>query len=150
MEERMVALARSDGAPRMDRAEAARALGADLAQLDGALAGDAREDAQGARTRTGLRTDQAAASLSVLSDGKRVSVLNAPAGSGKTWVLAAAGRAWAAAGLGRVIGITPSQSARNTLAAGVPVSHNCAHFSGTCPASAAPAVRSRCVPATWC
>jgi hypothetical protein len=34
----------------------------------------------------------------------------------KTWVLAAAGRAWAAAELGRVIGITPSQSARNTLA----------------------------------
>ena len=56
----------------------------------------------------------------MLTDGRRVSVINAPAGSGKTWVLAAAGQAWAAAGLGRVIGITPSQSARNTLAAGVP------------------------------
>jgi hypothetical protein len=80
-----------------------------------------------------LRADQAAAALSVLTDGKRVSVINAPAGSGKTWVLIAAGRAWAVAGLGRVIGITPSQSARNTLAAGVPVSYNCAQFLGHLP-----------------
>jgi conjugative relaxase-like TrwC/TraI family protein len=132
MEQRMVALARASGAPRMDRAEAARALGADLAQLDRALAGRA-PDAQNARTRTGLRADQAAAALSVLTDGRRVSVINAPAGSGKTWVLTAAGKAWAAAGTGRVIGITPSQSARNTLAAGVPVSYNAAQFLGHLP-----------------
>ena len=96
---------------------------------------DARgaQDAPGSRTRTGLREDQAAAALAVLTDGRRVSVINAPAGSGKTWVLAAAGQAWAAAGLGRVIGITPSQSARNTLAAGVPVSYNCAQFLGHLP-----------------
>ncbi len=116
----------------MDRAQAARALGADLAQLEDALAGRA-PDAQGERTRTGLRVDQAAAALSVLTDGRRVSVINAPAGSGKTWVLAAAGQAWAAAGLGRVIGITPSQSARHTLAAGVPDSYNCAQFLGHLP-----------------
>jgi conjugative relaxase-like TrwC/TraI family protein len=97
MEQRMVALARASGAPRLDRAEAARMLGADLAQLDRALAGDAH-DAHDARTRTGLRIDQAVAALSVLTDGRRVSVINAPAGSGKTWVLAAAGRAWKAAG----------------------------------------------------
>jgi conjugative relaxase-like TrwC/TraI family protein len=132
LEQRMVALARASGAPRMDRAEAARALGADLAQLDSALAGHAR-DAQDPRTQTGLRVDQAAAALSVLTDGRRVSVINAPAGSGKTWVLAAAGRAWAEAGLGRVIGITPSQSARNTLAAGVPESYNAAQFLGHLP-----------------
>ena len=132
MEQRMLALARADGAPRLERAGAARALGADLAQLDRALADDA-PDAHGARTRTGLRVDQAAAALSVLTDGRRVSVINAPAGSGKTWVLTAAGRAWAAAGLGRVIGITPSQSARNTLAAGVPVSYNTAQFLGHLP-----------------
>jgi hypothetical protein len=34
MEQRMVALARASGAPRMNRAEAARALGADLVQLE--------------------------------------------------------------------------------------------------------------------
>jgi hypothetical protein len=125
MEERMVALARASGAPHLDRAEAARALGADLAQLNRVLSGGAL-DAQDQRTRTGLRVDQAAAALSVLTDGRRVSVIDAPAGSGKTWVLTAAGQAWAAAGLGRVIGITPSQSARNTLAAGVPESYNTA------------------------
>ena len=132
MEQRMLALARDGGAPRLDRAQAARALGADLAQLEDALAGGA-PDAQGARTRTGLRMDQAAAALSVLTDGRRVSVINAPAGSGKTWVLAAAGQAWAAAGLGRMVGITPSQSARNTLAAGVPESYNTAQFLGHLP-----------------
>ena len=132
MEQRMLALARGRGAPRMDRAEAARALGADLAQLEAALTGGT-PDAQGERTRTGLRVDQAAAALSVLTDGRRVSVINAPAGSGKTWVLAAAGQAWAAAGLGRVIGITPSQSARNTLAARVPESYNAAQFLGHLP-----------------
>ncbi len=132
MEQRMLALARASGAPRLDRAQAARTLGADLAQLDAALAGRA-QDAHGTRTQTGLRTDQAAAALSVLADGWRVSVINAPAGSGKTWVLAAVGQAWVAAGLGRVIGITPSQSARNTLAAGVPVSYNAAQFLGHLP-----------------
>ena len=71
--------------------------------------------------------------LSVLTDGKRVSVINAPAGSGKTHVLAEAGRAWEAAGLGPVIGITASQSARNTLAAGIPVSYNTAQFLGHLP-----------------
>jgi hypothetical protein len=48
-------------------------------------------------------------------------------------VLAAIGQAWVAAGLGRVIGITPSQSARNTLAAGVPESYNSAQFLGHLP-----------------
>ena len=46
---------------------------------------------------------------------------------------AAMGKAWAAAGLGRVIGVTPSQSARNTLAAGVPESYNSAQFLGHLP-----------------
>ena len=48
-------------------------------------------------------------------------------------MLAEAARAWEAAGLGPVIGITPSQSARNTLAAGVPVSYNTVQFLGHLP-----------------
>ena len=48
-------------------------------------------------------------------------------------MLAEAARIWAEAGLGPVIGITPSQSARNTLAAGVPVSYNAAQFLGHLP-----------------
>jgi conjugative relaxase-like TrwC/TraI family protein len=141
MEERMAAQAGAGGAPRVDRAQAAHALGADPAQLEDALAGrahgtreeqDAR-DAQDTLTGSGLRQDQAAAALAVLADGRLVSVLNAPAGSGKTRVLAEAAQIWAGARLGPVIGITPSQSARNTLAAGVPVSYNAAQFLGHLP-----------------
>ena len=131
MEERMLAHASAEDAPRLTRAAAAHALGADLARLDHALQGDAH--ARGQLTQTGLREDQAAAALQALTDGKRVSVINAPAGSGKTRTLAEAGRAWAAAGLGPVIGITPSQSARNTLASGVPDSYNSARFLGHLP-----------------
>lgn len=70
--------------------------------------------------------------LSVLTDGKRVSVINAPAGSGKTRVMTEAAQIWAAAGR-PVVGITPSQSARNTLAAGVAESYNAAQFLGHLP-----------------
>ena len=65
MEERMLTQARASGAPRLARAQAGRAT-----------------DTHAPRTQTGLREDQAAAALSVLTDGKRVSVINAPAGSG--------------------------------------------------------------------
>ena len=114
------------------RAWLAHALGTDPEQLDAALAGRA-DAAQDTRTQTGLRTDQAAAAQSVLTDGTRVSVINAPAGSGKTRVLTDTGHAWTAAGLGPVVGITAAQSARNTLAAGVPVSYNAAQFLGHLP-----------------
>jgi conjugative relaxase-like TrwC/TraI family protein len=132
MEERMLTQARAGSAPRLTRAHAARALGADPAQLDAALTGRA-PDAHAPRTRTGLRADQAAAAMSALTDGKRVSVINAPAGSGKTFVLTETGNAWAAEELGPVVGITAAQSARNTLAAGVPVSYNAAQFLGHLP-----------------
>ena len=46
MEERMLAQARASGAPRLTRAQAARALGADPAQLDAALTGRARRRAR--------------------------------------------------------------------------------------------------------
>jgi hypothetical protein len=137
MEERMLAQARAGGAPRLTRAQAARALGADPAQLDDTLSGRAR-DADAQRARSGRRADQAAAALSVLTDGKRVSVIDAPAGSGKTRVATELGRAWTAAGLGPVVGITASQSARNTLAAGVPVSYNSAQFLGHLPGRRGP------------
>ena len=44
--------------------------------------------------------------LSVLTDGKRVSVINAPTGSGKTRVMTEAARLWAATGR-PVVGNTP-------------------------------------------
>ena len=133
MEDRLVACAAAQDAPRMTRTAAALALGADLDRLEQALRCGAGSARSGKRTESGLREDQAAAALSVLTDGRRASVINAPAGSGKTRVLAEAARAWAEAGLGPAIGITASQSARNTLAAGIPVSCNSAQFLGHLP-----------------
>jgi conjugative relaxase-like TrwC/TraI family protein len=137
LEERMTAQASGQGAPAMTRDQAAQALGASVTQLDAALTQHAQpaqaDVTQAGVTQTGLRVDQAAALFSVLTDGRRVSVINAPAGSGKTYVLTAGAQAWAQAGTGRVIGITPSQSARNTLAAGVPESYNTAQFLGHLP-----------------
>jgi hypothetical protein len=132
MEQHMLAQAGAESAPRLTRVQAAHALGADLARLEDALAGHAH-GTRDRRTLTGLREDQAAAALAVLTDGRRVSVINAPPGSGKTRVLADVGLAWSSAGLGQVVGITASQSARNTLAAGVPVSYNAAQFLGHLP-----------------
>jgi hypothetical protein len=77
--------------------------------------------------------DQAATAHEALTSGRRVVVINAPAGSGKTRVLIEAGRVWARAGKGRVIGITPSQASRNTLATEVPKSYNTAQFLGHLP-----------------
>ena len=133
-EQRMTARAAAQGAPRMTRAEAAQALGADPEQIEQLLTAPATTTRTSRRTGSGLRDDQAAAALSVLTDGRRVSVVNAPAGSGKTRVLAEAARAWQQAGLGPAIGITASQSARNTLAAGVTDSYNSAQFLGHLPA----------------
>ena len=98
MEERMLAQAGAGGAPRMTRAQAAHALGADPARLEDALAGRAHDTraAPDARAGSGLREDQAAAALAALTDGRLVSVINAPAGSGKTRVLAEIARIWAA------------------------------------------------------
>ena len=146
MEERMAAQASAGGAPRMTRAEAAHALGADLARLEGALAGrarDARDAAQDARTGSGLREDQAAAALAVLTDGRRVSVINAPAGSGKTRVLAEAARIWARPGSAR-----SSASPRpSPPATPWPPGSRCRTTPpsswATCPAGAAPAAPSR-------
>jgi hypothetical protein len=106
MEDRMSVRASAQGAPRMTREVAARELGADLARLEAALTGRAADGAahDAPRTGSGLRVDQAAAALELLSDGRRVSVLNAPAGSGKTRVLAEAARVWREAGVGPVVG----------------------------------------------
>jgi conjugative relaxase-like TrwC/TraI family protein len=133
MEDRLVAQAAAQAAPRLSHAAAAQALGSDTERLVRTLESQPNDATAGQRTGSGLREDQAAAALSVLTDGRRVSVINAPAGAGKTRVLAEVAKAWAAAGLGPVVGITPSQSARNTLAAGVPDSYNSAQFLGHLP-----------------
>ena len=101
-EEQLVEQAQASGAPAMTSTQVARAVGARVTQLDAALTrGTQPEAAQDWRTGTGLREDQAAALLAVLTDDHLVSVINAPAGSGKTRVLIEAGRAWTENGSAR-------------------------------------------------
>ncbi len=119
-EERLVAHAQTQGAPRLPDELAARRLGAD-AKL---LAAQLRERAQDAReraTRSGLRLDQAAAVWHVLTSARTVEVVTGPAGTGRTRVQAAAAQAWG----GPVFGTATSQNATNELRkAGVRVAAN--------------------------
>jgi hypothetical protein len=120
LEERLVAQAQAQDAPRVRGQLAARRLGADLAQLRAALAGrvhDPREH----RAPRGLRLDQAAAVWHALTSARTVEVITGPAGTGKTRVLAALAQAWN----GPVFGTATSQNATNELrAAGIQVAAN--------------------------
>src|SRR6266516_2357572 len=92
-EEKLVAQAGAPGGPAMTREEAARALGAEVAELEAAL-----HQPPGTEVKTaasGLRMDQAAAAFHVLTSDRRVEVIVGPAGAGKTRVLAEIGRALA-------------------------------------------------------
>jgi len=125
-EEKLVAQAGARSGPAMTREEAARALGAEVAELEAALHQPPGAEVQ--TTASGLRMDQAAAAFHVLTSDRRVEVIVGPAGAGKTRVLAEIGKAWAQ---GRVVGVTPSQSSRDVLAeAGVAESYNFAQFLG--------------------
>ena len=120
MEERLVAHAQSQGAPRLPGEVAARRLGANSAVLEAELRGRAH-DAHKQTAPRGLRLDQAAAVWHVLTSSRTVEVITGPAGTGKTRVLATAARIWD----GPVVGTATSQNATNELrAAGVQVAAN--------------------------
>jgi hypothetical protein len=123
MEERLIAQAAAQAAPRLSHAAAAQALGSDTERLVCTLEGQANHARRAAHLVGPARGPGRRRAVRA-ADCRRVSVINAPAGAGKTRVLAEVAKAWTAAGLGPVVGITPSQSARNTLAAGVPDSYN--------------------------
>jgi AAA domain/TrwC relaxase len=126
MEERLVAHAQAQGAPRVSVELAARRLGADLAQLRAALAGRAREPREHGAPR-GLRLDQAAAVWHALTSARTVEVITGPAGTGKTRVLAALARAWDRP----VFGTATSQNATNGLRqAGIQVAANTTRMLG--------------------
>jgi conjugative relaxase-like TrwC/TraI family protein len=119
-EERLVAHAQARRAPRLPGELAARRLGVD-AELVEAQLRERTQDAREHATRSGLRLDQAAAVWHVLTSARTVEVVTGPAGTGKTWVLAAAARAWG----GPVFGTATSQNATNELRnAGVRVAAN--------------------------
>ncbi len=124
-EEQLTARAGREAAPHLSREESARALGASAEELD--AAGRARAQEATRRLPSGLRMDQAAAVHAALTSPRNTYVIVGPAGSGKTHVLAQAARMWQ----GAVIGLAPSQAARNVLAAaaGVPA-YNTAQFLG--------------------
>ena len=132
LEDRLLAHAQEQGAPRLDPATAARLLGAEQAHLEAQLQAPATtEGAITERTGSGLRLDQAAAAYHALTSARRAEVLAGPAGSGKTRTLAEMARLWRQAGQGEVIGLTTSQTARNVLAdAGVTHAYNTARFLG--------------------
>ena len=149
----MVAQAQAATAPRMTREAAAAALGADLARLERALAG-----ARGKRRGRGHRFRAARGpgrGRAVGADRRaaRVGHQRARPGRARPGSWPRSRRAWREAGLGPVIGITASQSARNTLAAGGIESYNSARFLGhlpgqrgaqgpLCPSQRAPSWRS--------
>jgi hypothetical protein len=120
LEERLVAHAQTQGAPRLPGDLAARRLGADPAVLEAELRGRAHDACQQAAPR-GLRLDQAAAVWHVLTSARTVEVITGPAGTGKTRVLATAAQTWD----GLVFGTATSQNATNELrAAGVHIAAN--------------------------
>jgi AAA domain/TrwC relaxase len=119
-EERLVAHAQTQGAPRLSAELAARRLDAD-AELLATQLRESTRDARKHRTRSGLRLDQAAAVWDVLTSTRTVEIVTGPAGTGKTRVLAAAAQAWG----GPVFGTATSQNATNELRkAGVQVIAN--------------------------
>jgi len=132
LEERLLAHAQETGAPRLQPATAARLLGADQAHLQAQPEAQARtQDLFLERLSSGLRLDQAAAAWAVLTSARRAEVLAGPAGSGKTRTITEMARIWQDAGMGEVIGLTTSQTARNVLAgAGVTRAYNTARFLG--------------------
>ena len=111
LEDKLVAHAQTQSAPRLSADRAARRLGADPALLDAQLRGRARNPREHDAPR-GLRLDQAAAVWQVLTSPRTVEIITGPAGTGKTRVLATAARIWD----GPVFGTATSQNATNGCA----------------------------------
>jgi conjugative relaxase-like TrwC/TraI family protein len=132
MEEQLLADAQAEAAPCLARELAARLLGADLAQLDAQI--NAAALATDGVTEGGLRLDQATAAFVGLTSPRRAELIVGPAGTGKTYTAVRIGKAWRDAGMGQVIGIANTSSARNVLReAGIPVTENIAQFLGHLP-----------------
>jgi hypothetical protein len=113
-EEQLVQRAQRTGAPCLSREAAARYLGADAADLEGWL----REPAYAVELREmlpcGLSRAQGAVAFEALTSARRVVVVTAAAGTGKTTLAGVIARGFREAGL-PVTGTAPSQTATNEL-----------------------------------
>jgi conjugative relaxase-like TrwC/TraI family protein len=114
LEEQLVATAAAAGAPRLSAEASARFLGADAEQLRADLREPAHCDALRAPAGCGLTRAQAAAAYHAMTDPCRVSVILAPAGSGKTTTAGAIAAAFRAHGH-VVFGTATSQNATTVL-----------------------------------
>jgi DNA replication protein DnaC len=117
LEEQLLADAAHEREPLVERERAAQLLGSDSAALSAQLE---RKPEAGSdeRTATGLRLDQASAIWAALTNRQTSTMLTGPAGSGKTYTLAAAAKVAQLAEPDRhVYGVAASQAAINVLRA---------------------------------
>jgi conjugative relaxase-like TrwC/TraI family protein len=129
LEDALVSRAAAGGAPGLTREAAAKLIGATVGSLEAQLDSAPGDGAE--VTGSGLRLEQAAAAFPALTSGRRVDVIVAAAGAGKTYTAAKMAEIWQAAGMGRVIGLALSSKGRNVLAeAGVPECYNLAEYLG--------------------
>jgi conjugative relaxase-like TrwC/TraI family protein len=114
LEEQLVATAAAVGAPRLSAEASARFLGADAGQLRADLREPAHSGALRAPVGCGLTRAQAATAHHAMTDPCRISVILAPAGSGKTTTAGAIAAAFRAHGH-MVFGTATSQNATTVL-----------------------------------
>lgn len=132
-EEKLLADAQAEAAPRITREHAARLLHADPAQLDAQLRESVSAAESSAMQPSGLNAAQQAAAFHVMTSPRRCVPIEAPAGAGKTYVLAHVAQMCRDAGI-PVYGLGPSQTAVNILAAAAQVqAWNTAQFLGHLP-----------------
>jgi conjugative relaxase-like TrwC/TraI family protein len=82
-----------------------------------------------ALAKTGLDIDQRAAAYGLLTSQRAVSVLVAPAGTGKTYTMAQFAQLWTEQTGARVVGLTLSENAARVMAGeGMSEAHNIARF----------------------
>ncbi len=113
MERRILSRAQERTGNRVDPETAARLLGMDQDKLEAQLAGAQAGRDPDARTSAGLRLDQATAAYLPLTSDRRVEVIVAGAGTGKTYTGAAIARAWEESGRGKVLGLNMTSAGRN-------------------------------------
>ncbi|MET8129312.1 AAA family ATPase [Streptomyces sp. NPDC005065] len=101
---------------------------------------------------SGVTHDQADVVRGVLGDSKKISVIEGPAGAGKSYATGVIAQAWQEHTGGRVIGLGPSSVAAEVLGEeGIELRANTTKFWTSATAGAAPRTsrRSRSAPVTW-